>query len=405
LNCKQRIVVFFVLNILFFLSFPILLWSESNLEFKSDFYVFSEKPGMMQILIIVYVPYDQLSFKVVDSLYTAEVDISAILYKDGKQKGGDLWRRSISLREYEKTKSYKQGMKWSFSMPAQPEEFELHIKVEDVNSKKAGEKIEKHELESLQGRHLWVNQPIFFRKEENGGKEWLMSNNLDVESNSIFALVSVVSDTASGEDYLLRTKIIDFKGTEAFKVNIYVKLDSLVNSRTIVLPLKKLEEKEYKIKVQLIKDGKIVSESTKSSQIVFPFFLSKRYDIRVEQMTYIASDTELKKLKETAKEEREKVWNEFWTQKDPIPETPVNETSEEYFRRIDYANTHFRSFQSGWRTDRGKIYIIYGKPDEIEHHHFELETPPYQIWYYYNFGRKFVFIDHSMTGDYTLIRR
>jgi len=122
-------------------------------------------------------------------------------------------------------------------------------------------------------------------------------------------------------------------------------------------------------------------------------------------MTYIASDTELKKLKETAKEEREKVWNEFWTQKDPIPETPVNETSEEYFRRIDYANTHFRSFQSGWRTDRGKIYIIYGKPDEIEHHHFELETPPYQIWYYYNFGRKFVFIDHSMTGDYTLIRR
>lgn len=402
MNCKSDSSVYLIFCIVVFLSFFTVLFSQENIQFNSDFYTFSEKPGEIEILIIVYVPYDQMNFTVSDSFYTAELDVSAILYSSGKQKGGEIWRREVLLSEYEKTKSLEDGVKWSFSIPAQPGKFDLHIRVEDTNSNRSGERIDKLEVEKAKKDNLWVSQLVFFKMKLDEQKEWLNSNALNVESDSIFTLVSIVSGIAKDEDYLLRVKVIDGKGKEVLKVNSYIEIDSLLSQKTIVLPIKKLKEGDYDFRVEVLKNGKILAASSKFAHIVFPFFLSKRYEDRVEQMVYIADSKEMKKLKESTKEEREKAWNEFWSTKDPIPETPVNETSEEYFKRVDYADKHFRSFQSGWRTDRGRIYIIYGKPDEIEYHPFELESAPYQVWYYYNIGRRFLFIDFSMTGDYAL---
>jgi GWxTD domain-containing protein len=75
----------------------------------------------------------------------------------------------------------------------------------------------------------------------------------------------------------------------------------------------------------------------------------------------------------------------------------------EYYRRIEYANVQFSVVSPGWRTDRGRIYIIYGPPDDIEHHPMEIETKPYQIWHYYNTNRLFYFVDEDGYGDYKLV--
>src|SRR3989304_120774 len=67
-------------------------------------------------------------------------------------------------------------------------------------------------------------------------------------------------------------------------------------------------------------------------------------------------------------EEREQFIEQFWLRRDPTPDTMENEYKEEVYRRIAYANEHFASGIPGWKTDRGRIYITFGPPDERDTH-------------------------------------
>jgi hypothetical protein len=76
----------------------------------------------------------------------------------------------------------------------------------------------------------------------------------------------------------------------------------------------------------------------------------------------------------------------------------------EYFERIDFANRNFArgSLFEGWRTDRGKVYIILGPPDYIVDEPFNASGDAYQIWYYYDRGYNLIFVQRYITGDYDL---
>jgi hypothetical protein len=73
---------------------------------------------------------------------------------------------------------------------------------------------------------------------------------------------------------------------------------------------------------------------------------------------------------------------------------------EEYFARVDYANEKFKSRRDGWKTDMGMVFIIFGNPDYVDRHPFELGSQPYEIWDYYGVNRRFIFVDETGFGDY-----
>src|ERR1700753_2292688 len=88
-----------------------------------------------------------------------------------------------------------------------------------------------------------------------------------------------------------------------------------------------------------------------------------------EDVAYIITDEEsaaFKKLQ--TDEEREQFIEQFWLRRDPTPDTVENEFKEEHYRRIAYANEHYASGTPGGKTDRGRIYITFAPPDEIEGH-------------------------------------
>ena len=88
-----------------------------------------------------------------------------------------------------------------------------------------------------------------------------------------------------------------------------------------------------------------------------------------EEVPYIITDEERSAFLQLAtNEEREQFIEAFWQRRDPTPDTVENEFKEEHYRRIAYANERFSSGIPGWRTDRGRIYIMWGKPDSIESH-------------------------------------
>jgi GWxTD domain-containing protein len=100
---------------------------------------------------------------------------------------------------------------------------------------------------------------------------------------------------------------------------------------------------------------------------------------------YIASDEERKAFRLLKNEEdRERFVEQFWLRRDPTPDTVANEVKEEHYRRILYANEHYGVRFAGGKTDRGRIYIMYGPPDEIEAHPSggPASALPYEHWRY-----------------------
>ena len=147
-----------------------------------------------------------------------------------------------------------------------------------------------------------------------------------------------------------------------------------------------------------------------------PFRKWMREDVR-----YILTDDERKAfLRLATDDERENFIEGFWLRRDPTPDTAENEYREEHYRRIAYANERYASGIPGWKADRGRIYITFGPPDEIESHPsggsyqrpYEegggfTSTYPFEIWRYRwieGVGQDVLieFVDPTMTGEYRM---
>jgi GWxTD domain-containing protein len=152
--------------------------------------------------------------------------------------------------------------------------------------------------------------------------------------------------------------------------------------------------------------------------------LKKAYkDWLDKDVAYIITDEERKAFKKLeTDDERERFIEEFWRRRDPDPDTDENEFREEYYERIAYANEHYASGIPGWKTDRGRIYITWGKPDETESHpsggtynreSYEgggsTSTYPFERWFYrylpgVGSGIEIEFVDPTGSGEYRIAR-
>jgi GWxTD domain-containing protein len=119
----------------------------------------------------------------------------------------------------------------------------------------------------------------------------------------------------------------------------------------------------------------------------------------------VARDRDLRAMRDAATPEaRLRLFQAFWSERDPSPGTPRNERMEEYYYRVAYANERYtRLRDAGWSTDRGEVYIRFGEPDDVEVHPFNFGTRPYQVWTYYRSGRRFIFVDETGGGDFELL--
>jgi GWxTD domain-containing protein len=140
-------------------------------------------------------------------------------------------------------------------------------------------------------------------------------------------------------------------------------------------------------------------------------------------VVYIITDEEREVfLNLTTAEEKERFIEQFWRRRDPDPETEINEFREEHYRRIAYANDHFSIGAPGWKTDRGRVYILHGPPDSKEYHDQGEQyyrpmtegggvttTYAWELWYYRHLpdigdNVEIEFVDKTLTGHFVLAR-
>lgn len=122
---------------------------------------------------------------------------------------------------------------------------------------------------------------------------------------------------------------------------------------------------------------------------------------------YIAASSEIDQYEKLdSLNSKREFFYEFWKKRDPDPTTNENEFKIEYMYRLDFVNERYGSFyKKGFRTDRGRIYLLYGEPDQIDRYPNETNMKPYEIWYFNSIegGVYFVFGDLTGFSDYELL--
>ncbi len=377
---------------------------------------FDEDLEHHRLLVMSSHLYDDLTFIKSDtSGFDTQFEMLFAIYDEkGNVVVSRTVNRKINVKNFEMTNSREHAVVIKEEFKLLPGEYSLLAKSTDLITNKSAKRKIKFKFKAFSDKPIALGSLLFLQsvKLDSNGQvidfEPTFSNNFTVKSGKFYIYYDVyVKDLNQpvtlhyifkGEKRRSKKKIteIDSTITVAPTQHIFTQLFELHRER--------LKRNKYLLTVEAIV-GKKKAETSQS----FSFFWSnvpstqEDIDLALRQMSYILNPDTLKKYLNASLEEKKAFFERYWKERDPDPTTAKNELKDEYFRRVNYANTHFSTMtQDGWETDRGRILIKFGFPDDIERHPFEIDSPPYEIWQYYNLRKTFLFVDYTGFGDYRL---
>ncbi|MHB1687472.1 MAG: GWxTD domain-containing protein [Ignavibacteriaceae bacterium] len=151
----------------------------------------------------------------------------------------------------------------------------------------------------------------------------------------------------------------------------------------------------------------ITNQQSNILSSIFGVMSQEECDDLFAKAEYIATNAEIDQYKKlTDVNSKRDFLFQFWKKRNPNPSSSKNEYFQEYLKHVQESNQKYGSFKKpGWKTDRGRVLIMYGEPSEIDRYPNQTDTKPYEIWHYNDIegGVIFVFADLTGFSDYQLI--
>ena len=173
---------------------------------------------------------------------------------------------------------------------------------------------------------------------------------------------------------------------------------------SVPLPFERLEPGSFSLKVEYTAGG-LTQTQRHLFRVIWPQrpFSLFNATLALEALRHIAGEEEMDDLLSSSGSKQAEAFYRFWRQKDPDTTTAYNEVMTEYYLRVDEALRRFSGVREGdgFKTDRGRIYILYGPPSETNRI-FQPGGPPTEIWTYERIKRRFIFIDPAKSGAFIL---
>lgn len=347
--------------------------------------------------------FDQVQFLTEGKSFKAGYTVSIIVYDEkNNQIAGDSWERKIKVEDYSHLQKGDSIVADVFNLRLPAGNYRVKTICNDNYSDKIGivEKIisvpelnEKYVISGIRFERNYYDNILPWPNRVYGEKEGPIV--------IYFCLYSQAPETLYVKTALLEVKNRKSIWTETKKYTTDFKAEA-----RSVIPVDSLSDGNYILNLKMFNRNDFPLAENEYKVIVRnPSTLSKGdYEEKISQVEYIARRGEIDTLRKASPELRDSLWKAFWKSHDPTPETEKNEFRETYYEKINYANQHFGStVNPGWKTDMGRIFIKYGQPDEVEKHPFDIDSRPFEIWYYYQLGFKLIFKDEHGFGDYKLI--
>jgi GWxTD domain-containing protein len=367
----------------------------------------SRLDGKSQLYVLVDVAYADLQFVLNNEGYQARFEISiALMNQAGTEVVRDV-QRQIFVDNFAATASRERFERVGVSFDPPPGDYQLVVSVTDKNS--SGRRVRRGGVRAKEFRSqpVAVSDIMFF--DHLPETEIVPAQTLPgYRGNYPEEFYAVARITASNPQSSLE---INYKlhaptGEVILKDQFTHAIARDGEWLKIKLRRDDLRVGENQLEVQ-VQSGNAKDQAHKRFLLRWSGMpeTTSSLDDAIEQLGYVASRGEASRMRKAAEAEKKKWFEEFWTQRDPTPSTPENELQEEYYARVAEANRRFyvEGRDRGWRTDRGRIFILYGPPDNVSREtSYRDFTVTYEIWYYEAIGRRFIFRDDG-SGRYTLI--
>ena len=375
-------------------------------QFRMTSFTRPLESGSVEIMSFVVIPNRSLQFIKEKNKFIAEYDASIFVTTDDQDvqvATGSFSDKIVSNKFSETTSKVKSTvLNTSFVVPLG--DYNISINVKDLDTKLSSKQNNKVELKQF-SNDSQVYDPIFI-KEAKG--EWgFESNKFPIDANQIVVKNNEIQfyqyAVINAGVYEMVINILSGKEVQWSKT-INSSSESRVISHLITVPTKDINRKDLKVQVSVNQKN-----STKSRSLGFRFRNSfmpdsiTNIDLALSQMNYILTSDERKELKKLKQSDKENFFKKAWARRDPKPDTKVNELMDEYYGRVSFTEENFsRGTSGGWRSDMGMIFILFGKPDDIQRHTSIQSNYSYETWYYFSIGQEFAFVDDYGFGDYRL---
>lgn len=393
-----------------------------GVNFYSSAYSFpSESPDSMNIVILYRIRYAGLNF-VKNTINPSKGHFFATLSTEAtlRDAEGIIRRRligadSVYVNSYEETNTKNEFIVNYLTATLPNQTFKASINVYDKNTQKF-QKVD-YTLEAIKPTtRLGVSQPLFAAQYGPGYSPYIFNNDLPFQyeptsiiiladgsgkyDNIHYAIFPVnpsdkkAAPVAKGEFVAVSGNepviSIDSRNKITLLFNLNPKMADRVYAFAADFDYRKLKEGKYSLNIW--KQGRSDTLKDEFSVVWENRPLSiKNIPYAIDLMRYIMKDEEHDKLNEGDDEEKEQKLFAYWKKRDPTPDTEYNEAMAEFFRRADYAHFNYQTLteQDGAKTDRGRVYIHYGPPEEITSNLVNGRT--HETWLYRKLNKEFSF--------------
>ena len=376
------------------------------------------EPGSSGFRLTFSVPMNQLPFaKQQGGGYEAMFDVMAVIYnKKGKQAGGDVWRQKVTAQTYKETKASRKNFSFTSDFLLPPGEYRVEVRGGTIGLENYVKAVREVKVKAPS------NSSVALSGVEIGTcRDSLGTMAADPDSARFVASLTrrfgdpLPHVCARGDLFLrgatggsVQEVILRILGSRATVIDVDTVRIAVRGPKTPFaagVPVAQLDPGTYVLELSTAYSGERAVTVRQFEIDASRIDLQRNYAVFVDLAGYYLGESEVASLRNVPPEDRKARWDAFWKARDPEPATPENEELDQFLGRVRTAADRYGARgDAGWKTDRGKVYIHYGEPEDVENVPAGFNTPAYEIWRYPSRNLTFVFADQGGFGDYVLVQ-
>ncbi len=359
-----------------------------------------------KVYLLSDIVYDYLQFILDDSHYKSEAQFE-VNFIDAKnhQVFSRTWQFQITVNNYKETNRRDKFLFTYDSLIVPAGNYNVHVNYQDLK----GQQHQKFnfKIQLLPIKNFYASPPIFCDLEDNEAQYPPLFPRRPIALREYLPFNKYLGLFLTG--WILQDTKVDisilFKNAESnqliYKIDTTLSVAHSYFKVFFKLPSISWDEGNYRLFLRYY-FGEDSSKQTLPVKIVWFNKPQSLQELKyaIEPLRLVMKPEDYKKLNSGNKTERRKAFFSYWKERDPTPKTALNEMMLEFYSRVDSADikwSHNRKGRYGWKTDPGRIYVLYGKPDQIEDTSLD-PVNPYMKWIYYLVDRQLIFKFKAING-------
>ena len=334
--------------------------------------------------------------------------VIAIFDKKGNHTGGKTISDEIIVATFPETNFREISNRISHIVELVPGEYKFIIELTDLDTRKTLRREKKIKIPCFHVTGIGISDIIFTNDIEDSNSIIPNLNRNFKDHGSNFGAYCEIYPISLKDQLTIKYRIIDAVNKIAVNKEKTFLPSNLIIPFKINLKDQISRSSRYTLEIE-VEQKDIIANTDGKFSTSWNHFDAKKLNIQqaLAPMENLINSKNWKWLQQVSDSVKEVWLDNYWKERDPTPETKNNELMDEFYERVDFANYHFTVNtldKDGWKTDRGNVYVKYGKPTSVDRHTDEINIPPYEIWYYSSIDRRFIFEDRSGIGDYNLVK-